>query len=111
MFDALARLADGSAKRVVIIAVVAFFAAAAIGGSVANRLDPYGADDPATETVKAANLLNDSGHRDTAVVVLFKGADVSTPATKRRVEGVARELRSRADVATVNGFFDTGSRA
>jgi uncharacterized membrane protein YdfJ with MMPL/SSD domain len=111
MFDALARLADGSAKRVVIVAAIFFVFAGAVGGSVADRLDPYGADDPATETVKAAKLLEDSGHRDTAVVVLFQNADVPSPATKSRVERVENELRKRSDVATVAGFYDTGSRA
>jgi uncharacterized membrane protein YdfJ with MMPL/SSD domain len=111
MFEALARLADGHAKQVVIVAAVLFLAAGAIGGSVADRLDPYGADDPATETVKAANLLQDSGQRDTAVVVLFENASVRSPATKSRVERVENELRNRSDVATVSGFYDTGSRA
>ena len=111
MFEALARLADGYAKRVVIVAAVLFLAAGAIGGSVADRLDPYGADDPATETVKAANLLQDSGQRDTAVVVLFQDANVRSPATKSRVERVENELRKRSDVATVAGFYDTGSHA
>ena len=52
MFDALARLADGNARRVGLLAIVFFVLAGALGGSVASRLDPYGADDPATETVE-----------------------------------------------------------
>jgi uncharacterized membrane protein YdfJ with MMPL/SSD domain len=96
---------------VVIVAAVLFLVAGALGGSVANHLDPYGADDPATETVKAADLLQDSGHRDTAVVVLFEDANVRSPATKSRVERVENELRKRSDVATVGGYFDTGQRA
>ena len=46
MFDALARLADGNARRIGLLAIAFFLIAAAVGGSVANRLDPYGADDP-----------------------------------------------------------------
>ena len=53
MFDSLARLADCHARRVGLIALAFFVLAAALGGSVASRLDPYGADDPSTETVKA----------------------------------------------------------
>jgi hypothetical protein len=34
MFDALARLADGNARRVAIVAAIFFVAAGAIGGSV-----------------------------------------------------------------------------
>ena len=79
MFDALARLADGRGKLVVALAVVFFVVAGAVGGGVADKLDPYGADDPATETYKAAEQLRDAGHRDTSVVVLIEGeADGAT---------------------------------
>ena len=55
MFEALARLADRRGRRVVIAAVAFFVVAGALGGSVADRLAPYGADDPATETVEATH--------------------------------------------------------
>ena len=110
MFDALARLADGRARRVVIVTVVLFFAAAALGGSVADRLDPYGADDPATETVRATNLLEDAGYRGTGVIVLVRGEPVSAASTRAKVEGIERELRARGDVASVTGYYDTRSR-
>jgi uncharacterized membrane protein YdfJ with MMPL/SSD domain len=111
MFDALARLANGSAKRVVIAGAILFVLAGAIGGSVADHLDPYGADDPATETVKARHLLEDNGHRETSLVVLFRGLDTASPAAKQRVERVENELRKHADVASVSSFYDTHSRA
>ncbi|MGH2981029.1 MAG: MMPL family transporter [Solirubrobacterales bacterium] len=111
MFEALARFADGRARRVVIVAAIFFVAAGALGSSVADHLAPYGADDPATETVKAAELLEESGHRETALVVLFEDADVSSPATRSRVEGTERWLRRQPDVASVTGFYDTGSHA
>jgi RND superfamily putative drug exporter len=111
MFEALARLADRHAKRVAIGAVAFFVLAGAIGGGVADRLDPYGADDPATESVKAENLLEDSGYRDTALIVLFRDAQISTPATKHRVEAIEGWLRQRPEVASVSGYYDTGTRA
>jgi uncharacterized membrane protein YdfJ with MMPL/SSD domain len=111
MFDALARLADRRAKRVAIGAAVAFVIAGALGGGVASRLDPYGADDPATETVKAGNLLEDSGYRDTAVIVLFRDAKVSSPATRQRVQSTAALLHRQPTVDTVSGYYDSGSRA
>jgi uncharacterized membrane protein YdfJ with MMPL/SSD domain len=110
MFDALARFADRRARRVILIAVVFFVAAGAIGGSVASKLDPYGADDPATESVRADRLLERAGDRQTAAVVLVQGAPVSRPSTRAKVEGIERELRARHDVASVIGYYDTGSR-
>ena len=43
MFDALASLAQRRRLAVVLTAVVLFGAAGAVGASVADRLDPFGA--------------------------------------------------------------------
>jgi uncharacterized membrane protein YdfJ with MMPL/SSD domain len=111
MFDSLARLADGSARRVGLFAIAFFLLAGALGGSVASRLDPYGAEDPATETVQAKERLEDAGLRPTAVIVVVEDAQVAQPATRRRVEALENEVRDRSDVAAVTGYYDTRSRA
>jgi len=111
MFDALARFADGNARRIGVFAIAFFLLAAALGGSVAKRLDPYGADDPATETVKARERLEDAGLRIPAVLVLLRHTGVSDPSTRARVEALERQVRANPDVKSVSGFYDTGSRA
>lgn len=110
MFDALARLADGNARRVGLLAIALFLLAGALGGSVASRLDPYGADDPATDSVKARERLEDAGLRVPAVVVVVD-APVAAPATRRRVEALEAIVRRRADVEAVSGWYDTHSPA
>ena len=110
MLDSLARFVYRRRRLVAVGAVVFFVLAAGIGGSVASHLDPYGADDPATDSVKADNLLESHGYRPTSVIVLIQNAPVHSPATKQRVEGIERQLRSRHDVARVSGYYDTGSR-
>ncbi len=109
MFDALARLADGRGKLVVVLAIAFFAIAGAIGSGVASKLDPYGADDPATETFVAAEQLREAGYRDTSVVVLVDGP-VTAAQTKRQVAEIAAELRANPDVAAVSGFADSRSR-
>jgi RND superfamily putative drug exporter len=109
MFDALARLADGHARRVGLFAIVFFLLAGALGGSVANRLDPYGADDPATETVQARDRLFDAGLRIPAVLAVVEDAPVAAPATRARVEALERGVRRRADVKSVTGYYETRS--
>ncbi len=109
MFDALARLADGRARRVGLFALLFFLVAAALGGSVANRLDPYGADDPATETVESRERLHDAGLRIPAVLAIVKDAPVAAPATRARVEALERSVRRRPDVKSVTGYYDTHS--
>jgi uncharacterized membrane protein YdfJ with MMPL/SSD domain len=111
MFDSLARLANGKAKRVGLLAIVLFLVAGAIGGSVADRLDPYGADDPSTETVQAQERLEDAGLRVPAVIAVVEDAPVAKPATRQRVGALEQQIRRRADVASVTGYYGTHSPA
>ena len=109
MIEALARLADRRAKRVVAVAAVFFVAAGILSAGVADRLDPYGADDPDTESVIADELLEDAGYRETGVVVLLDGVNARSPSGRRRIEGLARRLESDSEVASVSSFVSTGS--
>jgi RND superfamily putative drug exporter len=110
MFDALARLANGHPRRVALIALAFFLIAGALGGGVAERLDPYGADDPETETVEARQQLQDAGLRVPAVIVVVEDAPVGQPATRARLVGLAAEISRDPDVESVSGFHNTGSR-
>jgi uncharacterized membrane protein YdfJ with MMPL/SSD domain len=110
MFDSLARLADGNARRVGLLAIAFFLLAGALGGSVASRLAPYGADDPSTETVQARKSLEDAGLRIPAVIAVVD-APVANPSTRARVEALEHEVGERSDVASVTGYYDTRSPA
>ncbi len=109
MFTGLASLAQRHAKRTVIFAAVFFVVAGALGGGVASKLAPYGADDPATESVKAADRLEADGYRDPSVIVLFQNTSPASQAGKQRIQGVERELRANPDVARVTGYLETQS--
>jgi uncharacterized membrane protein YdfJ with MMPL/SSD domain len=111
MFDSLARFADGNARRIGITAILFFLLAGAIGGSVASRLDPYGADDPATETVQAREQLQDAGLRAPAVIAIVEHASVAAASTRARVEALERSVRQRPGVQSVSGYYDTRSPA
>jgi uncharacterized membrane protein YdfJ with MMPL/SSD domain len=111
MFDSLATLANGKARRVALFALAFFLLAGAIGGSVADRLDPYGAEDPATETVQAMDRLEEAGLRIPAVIAVVEDAPVADPATRQRIVALEHEIRERPDVASVSGYYDTRSRA
>jgi len=93
MIDRLARLANGRPLRTLVLAGVFFAVAGALGAGVADRLDPYGADDPDTESVIADQRLQDAGFRETGVVVLVRPA--------ARARALAAQLRRDRDVAAV----------
>jgi uncharacterized membrane protein YdfJ with MMPL/SSD domain len=109
MFDSLARLADRRARRVGLLAILFLVVAGALGGSVASRLDPYGAEDPATETVKAREQLEAAGLRAPAVIAVVEDAPVASPDSRKRVLALEHQVEARSDVASVTGYYDTHS--
>ena len=110
MFNSLASLAQRRGKRVVILAAVFFVVAGALGGGVASKLAPYGADDPASESVKASDRLEADGYRDPSVIVLIQNTSPTTPTGQRRIRGIEQKLRANPDVSRVIGYLDTASR-
>jgi uncharacterized membrane protein YdfJ with MMPL/SSD domain len=110
MFERLARLADRRGKGVVIAAVAFSIVAGALGAGVADRLDPYGADDPATESVKASDRLEEAGYREPGVIVLIDDVDLESAAGRDRVEAIAQRVGADEDVTAVASFYTTDSR-
>ena len=98
----------------IVVAVVFFAIAGALGGSVADRLDPYGADDPATGVDPADERLEDAGYRDASVVVLMRDTDPTHAApgrgASRRSSAGSRPIpRSPASPATPRPAAPTSS--
>jgi uncharacterized membrane protein YdfJ with MMPL/SSD domain len=110
MFAALTSLASRRPKRVVAFALLVSVVAAVGGASVADRLDPYAAEDPDTESVRADALLERAGVGGGVDVVAL----VDTPrgagsrAGRARVREVARQLRADPDVGRVVTFEQAG---
>ena len=95
MFDRLSSLAQFHRRPVLVAAVVFFVLAGALGGSVADRLDPYGADDPDTESIQADERLEAAGYRDASVIVLMRDTDPATAAGAKRIRGDRAPGRGR----------------
>ncbi len=77
--------------------------AGVFGAGVAKRLSPYGANDPATQSVQATNRYQDAAGQqiEAGVVALVSSGNVQTPAARQRVGAVAAQLRAQPDVARV----------
>jgi RND superfamily putative drug exporter len=90
-------------------AVVLAVVAGAFGFSVAQHLSPYGANDPATQSVQATNRFEAAAGRqiDPGIVALVATGDVRTTASRQRVDEVASQLRRAPDVVSVHSFYDT----
>ena len=77
---------------------------------MADRLDPYGAEDPSTEVAKAEQAAKAGGVRtDVNVVALVRTPQgVRSAAGQKRVAEAARVLRADRDVARVASFREAG---
>ncbi len=111
MLDRLANLTGTYPKRVIAVAVILFALAGFFGSGVADRLDPYSADDPDTESVIAQERLEDAGYRETSAVVLIEGANPESATGAQRVEEVATATADVEGVRDVTGFLDTDDPA
>ena len=109
MTDRLARIADRRATQILLLALVLFIVAGWLGAGVADRLDPFGADDPGTESVVADKRLEAAGFRETGVVVLVEGVDIRSAEGRARIAAIARRLQLDAEVASVSSALDSGS--
>ena len=110
MLAVLARLATRRRWTVLAVSAVIFVAAGAFGAGVADRLDPYAADDPETESVRADDRLEEAGYRATGAILLIEGVDVDSPAGRDRVEEIERRLDKERAVSEIATYYGTGSR-
>ena len=111
MLNRLANLAGGHPKRVLIFAGIFFLLAGALGSGVADRLDPYGADDPDKEAFIAKEKLEAAGYRDAQAIILIQDADPTTPEGADRVSEVGAQVTGVEGVRGVSGFAETKSDA
>jgi RND superfamily putative drug exporter len=110
---ALARLASRRPKRVIALAVLVAALAAAYGGGVAGQLHPYGADDPATDSVRAEKKLADATGVEPGaqlVALVDTPAGPRAPASRAKLERVARVIAREPDVARIQTFYRTHDR-
>jgi uncharacterized membrane protein YdfJ with MMPL/SSD domain len=108
MLTRLATFLHAHGRRVLLVAVIGAAVAGAVGFGVAKHMSPYGASDPATESVRATHRFEAAAGRqiDPGIVAIVNTGDVHSPAAARRVGQVAGQLRAQADVASVASFYD-----
>jgi uncharacterized membrane protein YdfJ with MMPL/SSD domain len=109
MLTNLATFLHGHGRRVLLVAVIGAAIAGAFGVGVAKHMSPYGADDPATQSVRATHRFEAAAGRkiDPGIVAIVSAGDVHSAAAQRRVEQVAGRLRTQPDVSSAVSFYET----
>src|SRR5205814_2733762 len=105
----LATFLHAHGGRVLLIAVLGAAIAGAFGFGVAKHMSPYGANDPATQSVQATNKFEAASGRqiDPGIVALVSSGNVHSAAARQRVEHVASQLRAQPHVAGAVSYYDT----
>ena len=115
MLGKLAGFLYARRRAVLYVTVAGAVIAGVFGSSVAQHLSPYGATDPATQSVQATNRFQAATNReiDPGVVALVNLApgNVHTQTAQARVAQVADELRRGPDVAQVVSYYETNNPA
>ena len=109
MLTNLATFVHAHGRRVLLVAVLGAAIAGAFGFGAGKHMSPYGANDPATQSVQAMNRFEAAARRkiDPGIVAIVSAGDVRSAAARRRVEQVAGELRAERDVASAVSFYET----
>jgi putative drug exporter of the RND superfamily len=100
-------------RRVLVVAVIGAAIAGVFGAGVSSHLSPYGANDPASQSVQATNRFQAAAGRqiDPGVIALVSTANVRSSAAQQRVREVAAELKAEPDVASVASFYSSHNPA
>jgi RND superfamily putative drug exporter len=95
------------------VAVVGAAIAGVFGSGVSKYMSPFGANDPATQSVQATNRFQAASGRqiEAGVVALVHSGAVNTTVARQRVDGVAARLAAEPTVASVVSYYTTGDRA
>jgi RND superfamily putative drug exporter len=109
MLARLATFLHSHGRRVLIVAVLGAVIAGVFGAGVSSHLSPYGANDPATQSVQATNRFQAAAGRqiDPGVIALVRSGDIRTASARERVTSVAAELRRQPDIKSVASFYST----
>src|SRR2546421_10420637 len=108
MLSRLATVLHRHGRKVLFVAIVGTVIAGAFGFSVAKHLSPYGADDPATQSVQARDRYQRLAGRqiDAGIVALVRSGNVRSTRAENRINQVKRRLAAHSDLARVISFYD-----
>src|ERR1700759_125774 len=113
MLAKLAGFLHANRRRVVFATVLGTAIAGTFGLGVAKKMSPYGAKDPATQSVQAERRYQAASGRqiNPGIVAVVSAGDVHSAAAEARVRSVERQLRSTRDVASVSSYYDSHDQA
>ncbi|MFF3375633.1 MMPL family transporter [Streptomyces sp. NPDC002680] len=109
MFDRIAELAIRRSRLVLVVAVVATALMGALGAGAFGKLLGGGFDDPASQSTRAAKVIDEKFGGETNLVLLVRASDgrVDASAATRSGRELVADLRAEKSLANVVSYWDT----
>ncbi|MFI1675799.1 MMPL family transporter [Streptomyces sp. NPDC020607] len=111
MFERIAELAIRRSRLVLIVAVVAVALMGALGAGAFGKLLGGGFDDPASQSSRARNVIDEKLGGETNLVLLVRASDgrIDAPAARRSGQALVSDLKKEKGLANVVSYWDTKS--
>ena len=112
MLARLARFTVRRRKRVLLVSLVLFALAGAIGGGVADHLSSGGFEDPGAESTQAAAVIEDvfhGGQPNLVLLVTANDGNVDAPAVAAAGAALTAELAATEGIEQASSYWSLGS--
>ncbi|MEU6819452.1 MMPL family transporter [Streptomyces atriruber] len=111
MFERIAELAIRRSRLVLIVAVVVVALMGALGAGAFGKLLGGGFDDPASQSSRARDVIDEKLGGETNLVFLVRAADgrIDAPAARQSGRALVADLKEEADLQNVVSYWDTKS--
>ncbi|WP_434587348.1 MMPL family transporter [Streptomyces sp. A5-4] len=111
MFERIAELAIRRSRLVLVVAVVVVALMGALGAGAFGKLLGGGFDDPASQSTRAGEAIDEKFGGETNLVLLVRAPDgrIDAPAARRSGQSLVADLRKEKDLANVVSYWDADS--
>ncbi|MEV0476971.1 MMPL family transporter, partial [Streptomyces prunicolor] len=111
MFEHIAELAIRRSRLVLVVAVVAVALMGVLGAGAFAKLLGGGYDDPASQSSRAAKVIDEKFGGETNLVLLVRADEgrVDTPGAQRSGRDLVAHLKKEQHLENVISYWDTGS--
>ncbi|MEU9955055.1 MMPL family transporter [Streptomyces sp. NPDC050982] len=111
MFERIAELAIRRSRLVLVVAVVAVALMGALGAGAFGKLLGGGYDDPASQSSRAAKVIDEKFGGETNLVLLVRASEgrIDDPAAQQSGRALVADLKKEQHLENVVSFWDTAS--
>ncbi|MEW2076364.1 MMPL family transporter [Streptomyces sp. NPDC013433] len=111
MFERLAEFTIRRSRLVLVVAVLAVALMGVLGAGAFGKLLGGGFDDPASESTRAAEVIDEKFGGETNLVLLVRASDgrVDAPAARRSGQALTADLEEDERLTNVVSYWESGS--